>query len=412
MALKRTGSPGYLIARVIAAALLVWAIYPHHRGYYTLLRWVTASVLAYGASLAVLQKKSGWAWTFGVLAVVFNPVVPVYIRSKMAWTWIDIGTAVVILISTVLTGVEPNWLGRRKRKNEIKRREANHSAAHILEEVFGGRRVVRPRPDWYYGCEECDALRAERKALGLPARPDIWVAREKHSAFLQDPEFAGVEPCAHPAEPEQPDQEADAAAKSADAGAAAYIAWRSKSGGLPKAQEAVARRAAAQKAQEAGEAAAYDAWIDGRIEEMRTWTPEMWIEEAEKREWAESNDRGPVTDATKRYRAESDAACQERFGMTFRELLAQQRAGEDDPDDLLQRVIDGLARRRVTELRALPPEKWEEDAESQRYAESREDCPDSTKRFWAAVDVVCHEEFGMTFKEVLAQLKKSPRDVS
>ncbi len=91
----------HLVVRLVAAAMLVWAIYPHHRGYYSLLRWVTASVLAFGALGAINEKKRGWAWTFGALAVLFNPLLPIYLYRKSIWTWIDIGTAGIIVASTV-----------------------------------------------------------------------------------------------------------------------------------------------------------------------------------------------------------------------------------------------------------------------------------------------------------------------
>ena len=92
---------GYIIARVIAIILLFWALDKHPYGYYTLLRFVVGGVSAYGAYFAVELKENGWAWTLGIIAILFNPIVPIYL-DKGTWAFIDFGVAIILLISLFL----------------------------------------------------------------------------------------------------------------------------------------------------------------------------------------------------------------------------------------------------------------------------------------------------------------------
>lgn len=94
---------GYTIARVIAAALLLLALADLPYGYYTLLRLLVCAVGAYGAYLAYSMNRQGWTWTLGAIAVLFNPIIPIYLERE-AWAPIDIGVAVVLLVSIRLVG--------------------------------------------------------------------------------------------------------------------------------------------------------------------------------------------------------------------------------------------------------------------------------------------------------------------
>jgi hypothetical protein len=66
--------------------------------YYTLLRWLVSGVAAYGAFLAKTNGSDGWLWSFLIIAVLFNPIVPVHL-TRQTWAPIDVGTGVVMLIS-------------------------------------------------------------------------------------------------------------------------------------------------------------------------------------------------------------------------------------------------------------------------------------------------------------------------
>lgn len=89
---------GYTIARVIAAALLLLALADLPYGFYTLLRIIVCAVGAYGAYLAYSLERPVWTWTLGAIAVLFNPIIPIYLERE-TWAPIDVGVAVVLLIS-------------------------------------------------------------------------------------------------------------------------------------------------------------------------------------------------------------------------------------------------------------------------------------------------------------------------
>ncbi|OGN20518.1 MAG: hypothetical protein A2910_01975 [Candidatus Yanofskybacteria bacterium RIFCSPLOWO2_01_FULL_39_28] len=86
--------------KLIAIGILIGALWNHPIGYYQLLRWVVAATGAYSAYLAYEHKNNTWAWIFGIIAVLFNPIFPFYF-TKETWQVIDVATAVVIFISLI-----------------------------------------------------------------------------------------------------------------------------------------------------------------------------------------------------------------------------------------------------------------------------------------------------------------------
>jgi len=92
---------GYLVATIVAAGLLFWALARHPYDYYVLLRWVVCAVGAYGAYLFGARKQTGWMVILGVIALMFNPIIPVRL-SRETWRIIDIGTATALLISGMI----------------------------------------------------------------------------------------------------------------------------------------------------------------------------------------------------------------------------------------------------------------------------------------------------------------------
>jgi hypothetical protein len=77
--------PAAVAALALFAALAEW---PY--GYYTLLRLVVCGAGAYTAFLMYEWRRTGLAWLFGFIAVVFNPVVTVHL-SRDLWQVIDLG---------------------------------------------------------------------------------------------------------------------------------------------------------------------------------------------------------------------------------------------------------------------------------------------------------------------------------
>ena len=81
----------------IAAGMLFLGIFPLPYGYYTLLRFVACGVFAWAALIAQTKKNEEvLPWILGVLAVVFNPIVPIYF-PKEVWVIIDFCSGLFLL---------------------------------------------------------------------------------------------------------------------------------------------------------------------------------------------------------------------------------------------------------------------------------------------------------------------------
>ena len=92
---------GFTIMRIVASALLVWALAKHPYGYYTLLRFVVCCTASYGTFIAVRSKKVAWAWILGVVAVLFNPILPVHLE-RSTWAVIDVLVAKLLMFSVFI----------------------------------------------------------------------------------------------------------------------------------------------------------------------------------------------------------------------------------------------------------------------------------------------------------------------
>jgi flagellar biosynthesis component FlhA len=78
---------------IASAVLLLLGIpsgWPY--AYYTLLRWAITVFTAIVAYNFYKQGKSSWTWVFGGIAVLFNPIAPIYL-DKVVWVVIDVVVA-------------------------------------------------------------------------------------------------------------------------------------------------------------------------------------------------------------------------------------------------------------------------------------------------------------------------------
>jgi hypothetical protein len=86
---------------LLCAGLLLIGMADLPIGYYTLLR----IVVTIGAIAALVQEFKGdfnfWVIAFGVVAIIFNPLIPVYLHSKNGWQPIDLSAAVLFIIQSL-----------------------------------------------------------------------------------------------------------------------------------------------------------------------------------------------------------------------------------------------------------------------------------------------------------------------
>ena len=95
-------NPASIVAKLIATGLLFGALARHSYDYYTLLRWVVCVVSAFAAVRAADAHQTGWLWAFAIVALLFNPVIPVHLKRD-TWAFIDFGVAVFLLVSIAFT---------------------------------------------------------------------------------------------------------------------------------------------------------------------------------------------------------------------------------------------------------------------------------------------------------------------
>lgn len=87
------------IASVIAIIMLLLAIptfWPY--GYYILLRWVIALGALFLVWVAYNLKKTFWVFLMGIVAILFNPIIPIHL-DKEIWVIIDFIVAILFLVS-------------------------------------------------------------------------------------------------------------------------------------------------------------------------------------------------------------------------------------------------------------------------------------------------------------------------
>lgn len=99
-----------IVPSIITAILLLIAIFPiGEYGYYILLRWIVCLTAIYFAYLSYEAEKIYWTWVMGIIALIFNPLIPFYL-GKDIWVVVDFIVAIVFGINIFIF----------KRKNEGK----------------------------------------------------------------------------------------------------------------------------------------------------------------------------------------------------------------------------------------------------------------------------------------------------
>jgi len=84
--------------KILAILILLGALANNPYGYYQFLRWLILGIGAYSAYFAYNTGKKAWAWIFGIVAVVFNPIIPFYLQRD-TWQFIDVVVAIIFFIS-------------------------------------------------------------------------------------------------------------------------------------------------------------------------------------------------------------------------------------------------------------------------------------------------------------------------
>jgi membrane-bound ClpP family serine protease len=108
------------VLSVFCALLLFLAVFRAPREYY----WPLRIVVFVGALLVIVKNKKHlhWILLFGVIAILFNPIFPIYLYKKLNWVPLDILTGILFLIEAILNRpkkVKPIHIS----KNQVKKYE-------------------------------------------------------------------------------------------------------------------------------------------------------------------------------------------------------------------------------------------------------------------------------------------------
>ena len=90
----------HLIPCIIAAAMSLIAIADLPYGYYTLMRLVVCATAVFVIVVAVKLGRMWAVWAFSVVALLFNPIVPVHL-TKSLWQPLDFIAGVLLIVSAL-----------------------------------------------------------------------------------------------------------------------------------------------------------------------------------------------------------------------------------------------------------------------------------------------------------------------
>ena len=87
------------LTRLIAALLLFIAVFHLPYGYYTFMKIAVTCIALYNAYESRNDVQKLWLIFFIAAAIVFNPLIPIYLGHRSIWMSIDILFALLFLIS-------------------------------------------------------------------------------------------------------------------------------------------------------------------------------------------------------------------------------------------------------------------------------------------------------------------------
>lgn len=76
-----------VVVLAVGAALI--PIMPY--GYYPIMRWVVSASCVWLALTAYREGREDWAWGWGVIAGIYNPIFPVH-ASREIWSIVNVVT--------------------------------------------------------------------------------------------------------------------------------------------------------------------------------------------------------------------------------------------------------------------------------------------------------------------------------
>jgi len=73
--------------------------------FFTIMRWIVCATCFFIAWMCAEEDKDGWAWAFGLLGILFNPIFIIHL-SRSAWTPIDFIVGIFLVASIFFIKLE------------------------------------------------------------------------------------------------------------------------------------------------------------------------------------------------------------------------------------------------------------------------------------------------------------------
>lgn len=98
---------GSVIARLITSVLLFVALTNQQIGYYKFLRWVVFATSIYTLYISYNKREqmNFGVWLFGIIALLFNPIIPFYL-GKNSWQVTDLVIGIIFIVSIFIISEE------------------------------------------------------------------------------------------------------------------------------------------------------------------------------------------------------------------------------------------------------------------------------------------------------------------
>jgi len=95
----------FTILAGIMLLLAIPSIWPY--GYFQILRWVVTGVAVYNSYIFYELKKSQWMFIMIVIAILFNPIAPIFFQ-KQTWVILDLIASILMFVSIGKITVKKN----------------------------------------------------------------------------------------------------------------------------------------------------------------------------------------------------------------------------------------------------------------------------------------------------------------
>ena len=86
-----------IVSGVLAAAMILALAPAMPYGYYSVMRWIVSGLCVWLAALSYRESRELWTWAWGILAGIYNPIVPIH-STREIWSIVNLATLVAVAL--------------------------------------------------------------------------------------------------------------------------------------------------------------------------------------------------------------------------------------------------------------------------------------------------------------------------